>query len=98
MINKKLVGKIAVSLLLLSILYFTLDKNSLVLNLSRLNYSYLPVIFALVIMNYFVSSLRWKKLLSVMPSADHVSFGYLFRLYFIGSFFNNFLPTSIGGD
>ncbi|MBI4091297.1 flippase-like domain-containing protein, partial [candidate division WWE3 bacterium] len=23
---------------------------------------------------------------------------YLFRLYFIGSFFNNFLPTSIGGD
>jgi len=41
-------------------------------------------------------SWRWRVLLS--SQKVDISFGRLVRLYFIGFFFNNFLPTSIGGD
>ena len=41
-------------------------------------------------------SWRWQILLASQKVG--ISFGRLVRLYFIGFFFNNFLPTSIGGD
>ena len=41
-------------------------------------------------------SWRWRILL--VSQNLNISFGRLVRLYFIGFFFNNFLPTSIGGD
>lgn len=41
-------------------------------------------------------SWRWRLLL-ISQRAD-VPFGRVLSLYFIGFFFNNFLPTSIGGD
>jgi uncharacterized protein (TIRG00374 family) len=43
-----------------------------------------------------VISLRWQMLL--VSQKAHVPFRSTLSLYFIGFFFNNFLPTSIGGD
>jgi uncharacterized protein (TIRG00374 family) len=43
-----------------------------------------------------VISLRWQMLL--VSQKAHVPFRRTLSLYFIGFFFNNFLPTSIGGD
>ena len=40
--------------------------------------------------------LRWQILLKTQKIK--ASFGFLFRSYLVGYFFNNFLPTSIGGD
>ena len=49
---------------------------------------------------FFVSnvlgSLQWHLLLST--SGVDISYGKSFRFYFIGLFFNNFLPANIGGD
>jgi uncharacterized protein (TIRG00374 family) len=44
----------------------------------------------------FLISWRWRLLLA--SQGAEVGFGQVVTLYFIGFFFNNFLPTSIGGD
>lgn len=44
----------------------------------------------------FVSALRWKAYLDALELP--LSYATLFRLYFVGTFFNAFLPTGIGGD
>jgi len=44
----------------------------------------------------FILSYRWKILLPI--NQVNVSFLRLVRLYFVGSFYNLFLPTSLGGD
>jgi hypothetical protein len=96
-ISKKTVIKIGVSLILLGIILYKVDKRQLIENISRMNPWFIPLIIGLIILNYFVSSIRWKKLL-IHTDTSHVSVKYLTSLYFIGSFFNNFMPTSVGGD
>jgi uncharacterized membrane protein YbhN (UPF0104 family) len=44
----------------------------------------------------FVSAFRWKAYLDALEIP--LSYATLFRLYFVGTFFNAFLPTGIGGD
>lgn len=44
----------------------------------------------------FVSAFRWKAYLDALELT--LSYATLFRLYFVGTFFNAFLPTGIGGD
>lgn len=89
--------KLFVSAGLLAYIYLTLDKEAFVQNIKLLNWKYIPIIFLLLIANYVVSSIRWKSLL-IYKGTENVSVGFLTKLYFIGSFFNNFMPTSIGGD
>lgn len=96
-ISKKTIIKIVVSVILLGVILFKVDKKQLVENISRMNLLYIPVIVALIVLNYFISSVRWKKLL-IHSDTSHISVKYLTSLYFIGSFFNNFMPTSVGGD
>lgn len=43
-----------------------------------------------------ISVIKWQILLR-SQGAD-VPFFYLFKLYFVGYFFNNFLPSTVGGD
>jgi len=93
----KLVIKIAVSAILLTIIFVRIDKNSVVESLKLIDLRYAPLIFLLIVMHYFVGALRWKSLL-VHKNAGKVSLGYLINLYFVGAFFNNFMPTTIGGD
>ena len=91
----KITLKIAVSLLLILYLVQTIDFNrSLDLVLASNSY-FFGLSIALIILNYVFSSLRWKYLIL---SEKKISLFYLIKLYLIGSFFNNFLPTSIGGD
>jgi glycosyltransferase 2 family protein len=96
-ISKKTILKISVSIVLLAIILFKVDKKQLIHNISMMNPWFIPVIVGLIVLNYFVSSVRWKKLL-IHSDTSHISIKYLTSLYFIGSFFNNFFPTSVGGD
>lgn len=90
--------KITVSIALVSYLVLTkVDKNELIKNFKLLDWRFIPLIFLLIISHYVVSSFRWKSLL-VHDEAKNVSPLYLFYLYFTGAFFNNFMPTSVGGD
>jgi uncharacterized protein (TIRG00374 family) len=58
---------------------------------------YFPIIALLIVLNYAVSTYRWRDLVLV-DEASKPSYNKFLSLYFIGSFFNNFLVTSIGGD
>ena len=93
----KLILKIVVSSALLTVILLKVDRASLIKNISLMDFRWAPVIVLCIILNYVFSSLRWKKLL-VFPNTSHVTSKYLINLYFVGSFFNNFMPTSIGGD
>jgi len=94
---RNLIIKVLVSSILLALIYIKVDKQSLINNLSLVDLRYVPFIVLFLALNYFFSSVRWKKLL-IFENTSHVSVWYLTGLYFIGSFFNNFMPTSIGGD
>ncbi|MBN1162293.1 flippase-like domain-containing protein [Patescibacteria group bacterium] len=94
---KSLIIKILVSILLFGFLFSKIDVNSVVQNFSLIDFTYVPVIILLLVLNYVLSSVRWKALL-IFDNTDDVSVSYLTTLYFVGSFFNNFMPTSIGGD
>lgn len=95
--RKKLLVKVVVSALLITIILSNVDKQTLIENFSKLNLAYAPLIVLLLVANYVVSSIRWQNLL-IFPNKEKVSLGFLIKLYFTGSFFNNFMPTSIGGD
>lgn len=95
--NAKTIFKITVSLVLITVIFFTVDRQSLIENFKLLDIRYAPLILILFLANYIFSSVRWKFLL-VHDDTEDVSIPYLTSLYFVGSFFNNFMPTSIGGD
>lgn len=95
--TKKTILKIVVSVALFGFIFYNIDTASLVENFRKLNVAYIPLIAGLLIANYLISSLRWKLLL-IHKGGEAVSLKYLSYLYFEGSFFNNFMPTSIGGD
>lgn len=77
-------------------IFKNVDFASLRANLSQANVWFLLFSFACILSNYGFSSLRWQALAAVKgiiaPLTEFI------RLYFIGAFFNNFLPTSVGGD
>lgn len=89
--------KVIVSLGLFTIIYLKIDKEQFLNSIKMLDARFIPIILLLLILNYVVSSIRWKYLL-IHEGTEHVTVKYLTYLYFIGSFFNNFMPTSIGGD
>jgi len=57
-------------------------------------------VFAGAVVCFFVSNVlgayQWHQLLR--SSGIELGFGQTFRFYFVGLFFNNFLPANIGGD
>lgn len=95
--NKKTLIKIIVSVFLFGFILSQIDRTQLIQNLKLLDVSFIPLIISLLIGNYIVSSIRWKKLL-IFENSEKATVTKLTSLYFIGAFFNNFMPTSIGGD
>jgi uncharacterized protein (TIRG00374 family) len=57
---------------------------------------YLVIAFALFILAYIALTIRWQILVS--GYGLKIPTQVLFQYYLIGLFFNNFLPTGIGGD
>jgi len=88
--------RIIVSILLLAILILFADIDKIILSLKTFDVAWLPIVFLLITLSVVVSTLKWKVLLK----AQNVSIGFttLFGYYISGLFFNNFLPSSIGGD
>lgn len=60
------------------------------------NMTLIVVSFLLHGVGYFASSYRWKLLLQAQNY--DLSVGYLMRSYAVAMFFNNLLPSTIGGD
>ncbi|MCB0282478.1 MAG: flippase-like domain-containing protein [Calditrichae bacterium] len=96
----KTVAKAVISIGLFSFLVYTSDPQQ-ILNILGNIYSNNGLIYFLLavatsILSVFLMSLRWKIILDHYNIKLRVS--RLFGFYLVGLFFNNFLPTSIGGD
>ena len=63
---------------------------------SQVNYLFLTISFLMYWVGIYLIVLRWKILLSTQKIS--ASQPFLLGSYLVGCFFNNFLPTSIGGD
>ena len=90
------VAKLAVMGALLALLYRKAEWASFRGALGELKWGWLPAIFGLFLVNSGLSAWKWKQLLASDGVA--VPFPRLLSSYLIGSFFNLFLPSSIGGD
>ncbi len=88
--------RIIVGLGLIGYLLATTDLGELMVVLRAWRGEYFVLAVLLGLLRNVVFSYRWKVTLSA--SGIKVSLVTLLRLYFVGAFFNLFLPTALGGD
>ena len=88
--------KIAVSIILLTYLFSKVDIADVWSKARHASAAWLLTSLAIYTMNVFVSSWRWHLLLE----AQHVKIPRLKLLgsFVVAAFFNNFMPSNIGGD
>jgi len=91
-----LVFKLAVSVVLLAILFSKIDVHRLWTGARNASLFWLAAALAVYFVNVLVSIWRWQLLLGVQDV--DVSSRTLLGSYLVALFFNNFLPSNIGGD
>ncbi len=96
--NKTLliIARSLISIGLLAYLIYLVDVEQVFAALAAADRSWFLGATALFFVVVFLLAFRWKTLIASVPGRP----GYrsLLTYYLIGYFFNNFLPTSIGGD
>jgi hypothetical protein len=88
--------KIAISALLLWIVFRRLDLAEMKTTFTQVSLGLFVLSVGLYVSGQFLSAYRWKVL--VAPLAIPVTYSRLAAFYFLGMFFNFFFPTMIGGD
>ena len=73
-----------------------IDLSEIGPELANLRWSWLTTAFLLFTIGLVVRAYRW--LLLLRGLGIPVAFKRLLELYFVGNFFNSFLPTGFGGD
>ena len=90
------VVKLAVSIGLIGLIYRRMPISELKASFAVLQPAWLPLIFGLLLFNTLLSAWKWQMLLRA--DSIHVPLPQLFGSYWVGTFFNLFMPSSIGGD
>ncbi len=93
---RRLGVKGAISAFLLGLLFRRVDLEQMLGALAGIRPELFAIALVLYIGGQLLSALRWRVLTA--PLGLSVSYGRLVALYFLGMFFNFFLPTVIGGD
>ena len=88
--------KIAVSLVLLVLLFSKIEIGQLWAIARRASVLWLGVALTIYVINLIASTWRWYILLDAQEVK--VRRRWLFGSFMVASFFNNFLPSNIGGD
>jgi uncharacterized membrane protein YbhN (UPF0104 family) len=88
--------KIAVSAGLIVFLFYKLSPANLLVHLEHLRPWQLLASTAIFFASVVMGAYQWHLLLKAGGIA--LPFGKTFRVYFVGLFFNNFLPAGVGGD
>jgi uncharacterized protein (TIRG00374 family) len=91
-----LAAKVVVSLVLLAYLFLTTDTRALLQRVRTGDTLLLAVAVLLYVIMLALSAWRWHRLLDAQGFP--VSLRRLTSSYLVASFFNNFLPSNIGGD
>ncbi|CAN5480862.1 lysylphosphatidylglycerol synthase transmembrane domain-containing protein [soil metagenome] len=88
--------KIAVSAALLAVLFSRADTSSMLEQFRQMNLAWTAAALAMYGAMLIVSAWRWRLLLRIQEVS--VGFGRLTQSFLVATFFNNFLPSNIGGD
>lgn len=88
--------RIGISLGLIAYLLYTQDFEKIKSGVLSYNSTFLAFALILLLFGTFVSSLRWQAILATSNVKANIS--DLYKLYIQGYFYNNFLPTQMGGD
>jgi uncharacterized membrane protein YbhN (UPF0104 family) len=91
-----LAAKLAVSVVLLALLFSRIDAGSLWANARRASLAWLIAALGIYFINVLASVWRWHLLLDAQRI--EISPKDLFGSFLVALFFNNFLPSNIGGD
>lgn len=95
--NKLLnLAKVLVTLILLTVVALTVDLRQVWGAVSKASWLYFLLALGLYQAGIVVRSYRWQALLRAQ--GVHVPLRKLLDLYYVGTFFNNFLPSGFGGD
>ncbi|MBI5644195.1 MAG: flippase-like domain-containing protein [Deltaproteobacteria bacterium] len=90
-----IIVKICVSIAILYFLFRNIDLDAFWRTVVSVNPYTVVFVALLFIISQSISSFRW----SVILKKDiDISYFKLLSIYFVGMFFNNFLPTMVGGD
>ncbi|MHB8128015.1 MAG: lysylphosphatidylglycerol synthase transmembrane domain-containing protein [Mobilitalea sp.] len=88
--------RIGISIALLAVVIKFADIDKVAKSLKNFNQIWLLPIFLLILLSVIVSSYKWNTLIKAQKVSIRIT--TLFAYYNCGLFFNNFLPSSIGGD
>lgn len=88
--------RVVLSVALLWFILSSVGIDAVVSNLAVLPPAVLAVALGLAVFNVALSTYKWQLLLAIKDI--RLPFRTLFTYYYIGQFFNAFLPTMIGGD
>jgi len=88
--------KVCLSLALLVILLRQVGWQQTIGTLGKARLPHLAAAFVLYLVGIVVRAYRWQILVSALKT--DIPLARLTVLYFVGTFFSNFLPTGIGGD
>ncbi len=88
--------KLAVTALLLFLLYRKVDGKAFGRLFAGLDWRWPPLFFAIAFFNMWLSSVRWR--LFLRADGVEVPVRKLFASHWIASFCNFFLPSNVGGD
>jgi len=88
--------QLLLSLLLLIWLVNRVGLGEIASVLADIDWAWYVPAFLLFLANTFLRTYRWHTLLSTLD--NRASFWQLLYLYFLGFFFNNFIPSGFGGD
>ena len=88
--------KLGVSVALLTFLFWQVDTRSLLASARQASLFWLAIALSIYTVNMLAGTWRWELLLN----AQNIQLGRrtLFGSYLVAAFFNNFLPSNIGGD
>lgn len=78
------------------ILIYRTSIRDILETLGGANLFWIVISFSLHALGLLISAYRWQIL--IKAQGDQVPLGFLAKSYLVSSFFNNFLPTRIGGD
>ncbi len=78
------------------LLSYPLVDAGLINVVKRADHTYLWAALLIFPLNYLITSLRWKKLLSALSIP--ISTAKAFHINMVGAFYNTFMPGSTGGD
>lgn len=92
----KILIKSVIAIILLGFLFSQINFAQFIKELNNANLFLILIAAALVYPSIYISVLKWDLFLKNYDL--HISKLKLYSIYSISSFFNNFLPTSIGGD